>query len=224
MQITAPGLGAIIAVAGLVGCGGGAGSGGAAGTAGRAEMAGNGGGQGIAGSPGTAGSGAGGAFTTGLGSGTKLSGLSGGQATQLCSDFNAYLQKTLVPTYSCKLAGVFGAISATGGSDADLQAACAVAYNACMALDGGVPTSGCTTSNLLSNSATCVATVGDLTTCLDDQGNEYAQLPRCSVLTAASLAGLTVDGGALSGPASCAIFESGGTCSDGVAPAGGTTN
>jgi hypothetical protein len=226
MQIKRLPLVAILTVASLVGCGGGSGGGNTGGTTANGGSPGNGGNGGSQGTAGTKAMGGGGAFTTSVGSGTKLSGLSSSQATQLCNDFNSYLHKTLASDYGCKLAGLFGAAFAkdSANSDADLQGACTTAYNSCLTTDGGVPTSDCTTANLMSNSAACAATVGNLTTCLDDQGAEYNQLPSCSQLTIAGLAAILGDAGSPAGPASCTIFSSGSACSDGVSMASSTAN
>lgn len=220
---------AILTVVGLIGCGGGSGggeTGGAAANGGTSGKGGNGGSPGIAGTKGTGGGGGEGAFTTSVSSDTKLSALSTSQAAQLCNDFNAYVQTTLASKYGCKLGGLVSALSArdSATSDADLQGACTRAYDSCLTRDGSVPTSDCTTANLLSNSAACTATVGTLTTCLDDQGAEDSRLPSCSELTLDSLAELLGDAGTLSGPPSCTIFSSGSVCSDGVSLASSTAN
>jgi hypothetical protein len=205
MQIKGLGFGVLVAAAALIGCGssspaGGTGSGGNTGSGGK--------GSGGTGSGGTNGAGA---FTTSVPSGTKLTGLTTGQATQLCADFNTYAQKTLAPAL-CTTLGILSAEFSGATSDADLQAACTAGYNSCLTSDGGT-TSGCTASTVMTEPAACTATVGDLTTCANAMGDANNQIPSCSTLTAASLAALNAaDAGSTSSPPSCAMFVTGGAC------------
>ena len=205
MQIKGLGLGGLVALAALIGCGssspaGGTGSGGNTGSGGT--------GSGGTGSGGTNG---GGSFTTSVPSGTKLTGLTSGQATQLCTDFNNYSQNILAPAL-CTTLGILAAEFSGATSDADLQAACTAGYNSCLTSDGGT-TSSCTASAVMTEPAACTATVGDLTTCLNSMGSGNNQVPTCSTLTAASLAALNAaDAGSASSPPICAMFVTGGAC------------
>ena len=191
----------VVMVAMLVGCG----SSGSSGTGG-------GGGSGKGGAGGISGGGkggGGGTFTTSVPSSTPLTGLTGAQQTQLCNDFRPFAETTLA-TAGCKVTAlVFGSLGAT--TDADLQAACATLYAACLAADGGTVT--CDPS---ATPSTCTATVGDLTTCANAESAAAAQIPSCSNATLASVAALASDGGTSTEPAICKQFDQGGSCYGGV--------
>jgi hypothetical protein len=209
------GVGACLmaAVALLVGCGSGGGSG-TGGSGGGAGISGGGkGGKG--GGGGTSGSGT---FTTSVPGSTPLAGLSGPQATQLCDDFRTYAETTLAPQL-CKVDGLLIAELYGGGTDAQVQANCATGYQSCLAADGGVTV----TCNLSATPSTCMATVGDFTSCLNLQTAATAQIPSCAALTAATLAALFADGGSSSPapvPAACQPFQQGGSCASAVSMPG----
>jgi len=192
-------FGGLVLVAAMIGCGS-SGSGSATG-----GTNGSGGSKGTGGTNGTGGGSGNGTFSTSVPSTTKLNNLSSGQATQLCSDFTSYATSTLTPDF-CRESGLLGALLGGGTTDAQLQAACTAAYNNCLASDGGATTTMCDPTMLASNSgsSTCTATVGDLTSCLNDSTAPLRALPTCSTLTAASLAALSMDGGSSTTPASCA--------------------
>jgi hypothetical protein len=195
----------VVVVAMLVGCGS-SGGGGTGGSGGSAGISGGKGGAGGAGN--TSG---GGPFTTSVPASTPLTGLSSAQQTQLCKDFTTYADATLVPAL-CKLDGLLAAAFTGGTTDAQVQAACAAGYSACLTADGG-STVMCNANGVPS---TCTATVGDLTSCLNMQSAAFAQVPSCSTLTVASLAGAFGDGGSATEPAICMQFDSGGSCAGAV--------
>jgi hypothetical protein len=239
MHIKGLGLGGLVAIVALVGCGSSGGTGGTAGstghggTTGGAGITGSGGtGTGTGGRAGTTGSGgSGGAFTTSLPSGTKITGLTSAQATQLCADLANYDDHTLILSLcnaaaSSSVAGLTAAYFDLRGNpaatDAQLRADCTAA-NA----DSGSSSSDCIsaladggtqTCNISSTPSTCQATVGDFTKCINDQTaaalQYYASFPSCSSITAASLkAFFAADGGVDEGPpepTSCSMFDS--TC------------
>jgi hypothetical protein len=196
------GMFSVVMVGMLVGCG----SSGSGGTGGSGGSSGGKGGAGGAGN--TSG---GGPFTTSVPSSTPLTGLSGAQQTQLCKDFTTYAD-TVAPEL-CKLDGLLYAAFSGGSTDADVQAACAYGYATCLTADGGT-TVMCNPNGAPS---TCKATVGDLTSCLNMQTAVFAQVPSCSTLTVASLAGAFGDGGSASmTPAICMQFDTGGSCDGAV--------
>ncbi len=173
------------------------------------------------GTGGSGNNGGGAPFSTSVPAGTKLTSLSQTQAQQLCNDLDSYTSRTLAPAL-CKELGIESAVFAaafatTPPSDSDLQAACTQAYNACLHPDGGTTTTNCDPTSLTGEPSTCQATVGDLTTCANDQGAAFQQasasIPSCATLTAASLAAFASADAGTSGPAepaSCAKFDS--TC------------
>jgi hypothetical protein len=197
------------------------------------------GGSGHAGSTGTAGGGGaghtgtggtpvtGGAFTTSVPAGTKLTGLTSAQATQLCSDIGTFINHTFIPNIcneSASLSGLEAAyidlLGNPGATDAQLRADCTAATadagtSRCTGelVDGGVQT-----CNVSSIPSTCQATVGQYGTCLNDTNAATAQfygaLPKCNAITAASVTALfAADGGASQGPpepSTCSMFDS--TC------------
>jgi hypothetical protein len=195
------GMFSVVVVAMSVGCG----SGGSGGTSG------SGGSGGILGGKGGAAGSSSGPFTTSVPSSTPLTGLSGAQQTQLCKDFTAYADTTLAPEL-CKVDGLLFAAFSGGTTDAQVQAACASGYSACLAADGGTTV----TCNPGSAPSTCTATVGDLTSCLNAQSAAAAQIPSCSTLTVASLGSAFGDGGSSMEPAVCAQFDQGGSCDGAV--------
>ena len=87
----------------------------------------------------------------------------------------------------------------------DLQAD----YNGCLTGDGGYTTTMCDPTMLAASngSATCTATVGDFTSCLNDPTAALNAIPSCSTLTAAKLASLSADGRASPPPASCTALN-----------------
>jgi hypothetical protein len=233
MQIKGLGFWGVMSIVALVGCGSSGGAGGTGGSTGTGggTSAGTGGGTG-SGKGGT--TGGGGAFTTSLPAGTKVTSLTTAQATQLCNDLESYVNNNLFPSI-CKEASAlsgpeaayFDLLENPSATDADLRAACVSAAamdagNPCtdIQLDGGTET--CDISQI---PATCQATVGDYTTCINDMATAdnqlYASVPSCSTLTAASVtAYFAADGGASAEPpepASCSKFDS--TCDvDGGTP------
>ena len=75
-----------------------------------------------------------GAFTTSVPSGTKLTALTGGQATQFCSDLQKFFDNTFIPTICNSSANVAGAEAAyvdlignPSATDSELRAACTAA-------------------------------------------------------------------------------------------------
>jgi len=169
------------------------------------------------------GKGSGGGFSTSVPAGTKLTALTPAQAQQLCNDAAAYDQRVLGTTL-CKQIGLEAAVflaafSSSPPADADLQAACAQAYDGCLHPDGGATTtsSTCDPTAVMSQPATCQATVGDFTTCVSDLDAAFQQsaasIPDCSALTAANIASYTSsDGGTTTTtePVSCSKISS--TC------------
>jgi hypothetical protein len=257
MHIKGLGIGSLFAVAALAGCGsssgssGTGGSSGKAGSGGSAQSTGTGGGS-VAGhgGGGTAGSsnvGRGGnsgnstgTFSTSVNSGTKLTALSGAQATQLCTDINSFFDNTLTATLCTAQDPDFGLEAAAAyleanpsATDAQLQATCAQAAvdgGSCRvtgSVDGGI--ASCDTASIPS---TCQATVGDYATCLNATEAAYVQfiaaIPSCGSLTAASLtAYFATDGGGTVGPtepSSCATIDATCSTSDGGSDANAATS
>ncbi|HVV52643.1 MAG TPA: hypothetical protein VHO06_23480 [Polyangia bacterium] len=209
------GLGGVLAIiVALIGCGSSGGSGTGTGGGGGKATGGTGGAGASKGTGGTTGGG----FSTSVPGSTPLGGLSSGQATTLCNDIDAYFKTRIAPDF-CKEQALIGALTVqltnSSASDADLQAACTSAYTACLTGDGGI-TGGaaCNPAQVMGEPATCKATVGDLSTCLNDDGTASDQavsaLPSCATLTAAQLtAALGGDAGApnATDPASCASLD-----------------
>jgi hypothetical protein len=221
MRIKGLGLGGLVAIVTLVGCGSGSGTGGTGGQ----TSTGTGGGTG-SGKGGTTGSG--GSFTTSVPSGTKVTGLTAAQAAQLCSDVESYVDNTFFPAIcratASSLSGPEAAyldlLQDPTASTSELQAACASAAtrDSGSACPDTFVDAGTQTCNISQIPSTCQATVGDYAKCINDSTAAdlqlYASAPSCSTLTAASLmAYFAADGGSSNPPepASCSTFES--TCS-----------
>ncbi len=209
---------------------GGSPSGGHGGSIGTGTGGGNGTGTGGGNGTGTGGSGNNGGgtpFSTTVPAGTKLTSLTSAQAQQLCNSLDVYTAETLGPAL-CKELGLesavfLGAFASSPPSDSDLRAACMQGYNDCLNPDGGTTTTSCDPTTFMGEPSTCQATVGDLTTCANDQGSAYQQasaaIPSCGSLTAASLAAFASNDAGTTGPAepaSCAQFDS--TCNTMMSP------
>jgi hypothetical protein len=134
------------------------------------------------------------------------------QQAQICSDGQGFAKS--ISADGCKAEGILAAaalsLTNSAASNADLQAACTAASTDCIngAADAG--TSQCDFSSF--QSASCTATVAQLSACLNDTGatedQAVAKLPSCGSLTAQSLAAtLDQDAGASSSPASCVAFD-----------------
>jgi hypothetical protein len=160
-----------------------------------------------------------GAAISSVPSGTKLSALTPTQATQLCSDLDAYVEQASLD----RACGQWGldqaaalAAKTPASSDADLQAACTQGYNQCLSGDAGLTTgSPCDSSTVSQVPSSCTATVGQLETCTEDRqvasNQMVASRPSCASLTAATLkAALSPDAGTgrFTDPASCTPFDS----------------
>ena len=224
MQIKCLGLGGVMAIVAMLGCGSSSGTGGTGGTTG-----GGGTGSGKGGTTGSGGTtGGGGAFTTSLPAGTKVTALTPAQDAQLCSELESYVNNNVFPSL-CRAASslsgpeaaYFDLLGNPTASDTELRAACVAAAtadagNGCAGFTADAGTETCDISKVPS---TCQATVGDYATCINDQAAAdaqlYASVPSCSTLTAASLtAYFGADGGASADPpepTSCSKFDS--TCS-----------
>jgi hypothetical protein len=237
MHIKGLGLGGLVALVALVGCGSSGGAGGTGGSTGSGGLTGGAGITGNAGATGSAGKGgntgtggSGGAFTTTLPSGTKITALTSAQATQLCNDLANYDDHTFIPTICSSAASASGLTAAyrdlqdnSAATTVQLRADCAAASadsgtsdSDCLSvfLDGGTQT-----CDISSTPSACQATVGDFTKCTNDRTAAalayYASFPSCSSLTATSLSAFfAADGGVGAGattPTSCSMFDS--TCS-----------
>jgi len=221
MKINGPGLWSVLTIVALVGCGSSGGTGGTGGSNGGGTGSGKGGGTGT-GKGGTTG---GGAFTTSVPAGTKVTGLTTAQATQLCNDINSYVDNTFLPALCKTPTSYLGLedayvdlIENPTASDSELQMVCASdaqdASSCSDSVDAGVESC----EGISQVPSTCEATVGDETKCLNDTAAAdeqfYAALPSCGTLTGTTLKALfEADGG--SGleppdPASCSKLES--TC------------
>ena len=226
-------LGAMILLTFAVGCGGSssdAGSGGATSNAGNANAnagsananAGAGGTSAMPGGgahsggqtsrPGSAGAAPGGGFMTSVPGTTPVKDLTPDQKTQLCSDIEKWADATVLAPladFQCKALALVAAAQAT--TDADAQTACKSALTDCTA----DPSSGTGMCNA-DTSATCTATVADLSVCYNDTAAAVATLagtvPSCDGKTLAqdqaALAALAASGDAgFTEPASCTKFD-----------------
>jgi len=147
--------------------------------------------------------------------GTSVLGtLSDGDAQKLCTEAGAFLSggsfKTTFSDFSCKAAGIEATFAAMAKTDADLQASCKTAYDACVAMPSDP------TSMLMCDkrpTAACTATVAEYSACLNDTTGFLttadASLPSCSSLTMANLATSLAAFGQLqsSEPASCKTLD-----------------
>jgi len=159
---------------------------------------------------GCGGGGGGGKFTTSVPGNTPLGGLTPAQVDQICRDVQSFESQPSVEMDQCRASAyataALGASLAPTATDADLQEACATAYDACLHPDGG-PTGGATCS---APPATCAATVAELTACLNDQAaaNREAATtrPACNAVTRAGLEGSSGIGTIGSLPPSCQTY------------------
>jgi hypothetical protein len=166
------------------------------------------------------GGGGGPTFSTSVPSGSAVNTLTPAQLTQLCNDIASFTSKELPSTSSCQAATVAvvaqQAASNSGLSDAELQLLCVNEMSvvcSVLAEDAGVAGSPDGGASSCGSGANCTATVGQITTCLNDRGAATARyesmFPACSAVTRAKLAAINFDAG-IAEPASCTALQS--TC------------
>jgi hypothetical protein len=171
-------------------------------------------------------SGSGSGFSPSVPASTPLNKLSTSQAMQLCTDTGTYLTSSIAaeissPTFECQVVGVEVAtlsFDPSSSTNATVQKACQDAYDACLKappdagaddVDAGAGTftSDCTTTQ--GELATCSATVGQYTACVDELTLVFTDaFPPCNQLTVAEVSASTSDAGTdptSSGPACTAL-------------------
>ncbi len=143
-------------------------------------------------------------FSTSVPPSTMLNALSASQQQELCGDAQRFV--TGLEPDVCKEGAVIAAAleSTSATTDSQLQMACSTAYNQCVGADSGA-TGSCDFSNF---DSTCMATVGDLAACANDDvsvlDQQAAAFPSCSSLTRQNLPAAATDGGTTTTtPASC---------------------
>jgi hypothetical protein len=155
-------------------------------------------------------------FATAVRSDAVLGSLSAGDRSRLCEDVEAHLSalRSSLRETACKASGLLEAEVAAGengaASDAELQAACSAAYEACVTGDGGRSPLACDFSGVTASD--CTATVTDFAACVDGFDVQlralYAGLTSCGAVTRRTLSSaLSFDCGII--PPSCAALASG---------------
>jgi hypothetical protein len=149
-------------------------------------------------------------FSSSVPATAKLSDLSSTQLSTLCNELKSYAQSSSVYADAleggCRLAGILAGAFSSPKTDSELQQACMPVYNQCKSAPPGQGSSqlACTAPP-----SGCQATVGDLTTCLNDsfaaESHVLSSIPSCSQVT---LSYLKMDGGSSvdTTPASCQSF------------------
>jgi hypothetical protein len=163
------------------------------------------------------GGGSGPTFSTSVPSGSAVNTLTPAQLTQLCNDIASFTSKELSSTSICQAATARvvaqQAAQNPGLSDAELQVACAneMSLVCILVVDAGVPGSPDGGASSCASGANCTATVGQISTCLNDQSAAIARyesmFPTCSAVTHARLAAIDLDAG-IAQPASCIALQS----------------
>lgn len=156
-----------------------------------------------------------GSFTTSVPGNKMLNGLTPAEVTTLCMDITSFAADAEIRKGSCKISGFLAAFTASLGSnlsDAELKVACMEGYSACLAApdEPGM---------CAAPSASCTATVAELSACLKDSRVALAQIhaatPDCSAITRAVLE--DDSGGGTPPPdttPACMTFET--KCPDGI--------
>jgi hypothetical protein len=166
----------------------------------------------LVGCGGNSGGGGGSHFSTSVSGSTPVASLTPAQQAQICSDAQGFAKS--ISADVCKAEGILAAaelsLTNSSASNADLQAACTAASADCTNGVADAGTGQCDFSSF--QSASCTATVAQLSACLNDTGaaedQAVAKLPSCSSLTTQNLnATLDQDAGASSSPASCVAFD-----------------
>ncbi len=175
---------------------------------------GSGGMQGGSGGGGAGGMSGGGAFSTGVARGKKVSELTPADRTKLCMAGEAWatdvlakgdFQKTI-----CKFAGYVSAALSGGMSNQELRMACQQGYTECLTDEEGMDSPTDASCDL---PATCDITVAELETCLNDYVGTFQTafnvFPACETLTQADLDNedLGSDVEEIKPPASCVAAE-----------------
>ncbi len=116
-----------------------------------------------------------------------LATLTPSQVTTLCNEQKAFLSSSAIQSdmteLACRYAGVLSAAFSNPATDAAAQSACQSIYDQCKKSG----TSTTTTSTCSAPDSTCMATVAELSACLNDTPNVVQSLessvPSCKTLT-----------------------------------------
>ncbi len=155
-------------------------------------------------------SGGGGSFSPGVDSSKVLGTLTKAESDNLCkaseSFVNQIFPEAKAKDFSCRFTGIFSALAAK--NDTELQAMCKKAYEAC--LKAPAPKEDPKGADSCDKpSASCKATVGELTACYNDIKPNFDKLlnsiPACDKATMASLS--AVGDMKDSTPASCKTLK-----------------
>ena len=129
------------------------------------------------------------------------------EKVQFCKAIEQFAMGPDLDAAICRLGSMFSATLALfsgAETDSELQMVCQDSYDTCTTSGTSMP--GTCSPPL----ATCLATVAEIETCLDDQMAELLStadmLPACSAVTKAFLMSIPPDG-PVSEPASCALVE-----------------
>ena len=121
-------------------------------------------------------------FSTGLPSDKSLGTLNPAEAAQLCAATKTYVDGK-AQLASCQFGAVVTAL-AQGSTDTDGRMICRKQLDTCLAMP---PAHDIDTVNCKAPQASCMATVGEYETCLNDVAGDYdnriAKLPSCDTLT-----------------------------------------
>jgi hypothetical protein len=189
--------------------GGGAGqSGGGSSSAGTSSSSGSGNKAGASSSGGSNNGAGDGDFSTDVSGSKPLGELTPAEVEELCDDLDAYYTSGSISgdldEFSCRLAGVLGAVLSGAETDEAARTACQTAYDACQAEPSETTSQECGPP-----SGECTATVAELTACTNDSAEALRdateQFPACSELTLDDLSAAPGEEGMQ--PASCATFE-----------------
>jgi hypothetical protein len=150
-------------------------------------------------------------FSPSAPSGKALNELTPDQAKTLCLEAETFSQSFLSPAakveYMCRVAGLEAStLAGSNPTDADIQAFCKVGYDACKR-NPPVIEPDPTPAEICADAtpATCAATVGQLTACVNERTADYERLlVPCNRLTKAKVLEIAT---ADDGPA-CRTFQS----------------
>jgi hypothetical protein len=148
-----------------------------------------------------------GTFNTSVPGDRPLNGLSSSEIATLCGDASNYFSNSGLKQADCQIAGFlaasFQASSSSTATDAELQAACLQTYTSCLSTIPHCPAP---------TPAGCMATVADLTACVNDSATQThalaSKVPACSGINRAAISANSSVGTALARqPAGCQSYD-----------------
>lgn len=147
-------------------------------------------------------------FSPSVSSDKELGSLSEPDVKKLCDDVQSYASSVAdsLKDVSCRSAGIAAAVTGGAETDADARVACKTAYDKCLATPADTDEEPCERPP-----ATCKATVGELTACLNAYPTyvkaTLPNLPACNTIEVAKLSSYFETPDKPEAPAACKTYD-----------------